>query len=279
MGKQLVEELIKKNYTNEKKVAKICVPLFECFPLIGFSYQLIINDKSMIALSSNTEWLKNFYEYSLDDLLFHDPHILTQKHYEWHTYWPLAFSPSVIQKLYKLNMNNTYTIVQKRNEFIEAWHFIADRDQPIISFFLNFGEIARHFVNYFNYKAADAFPSFQRKYRSAFTDFFILFQQERSEVNNEKKKIFFNETQIDQHIFKLPQGEVVLSARELVCLVHLVRGRTAKEIAQIIHLSPRTVEHYINIIKLKFNAQNKSELIKLVSKYLYKEDHSLIVSY
>lgn len=233
----------------------------------------------MVALSSHSEWLKNFYGYSLDNLLFQDPHILTQKHCEWHTYWPLTFSPPLIKKLSELNMNNTYTIIQRRNEFIEAWHFIADRDQSIISFFLNFGEVARHFINYFNYKAAETFPSFQEKYRSAFTDFFILFQQERNEINNEKKKIFFNDTQINQHVFKLPQGDVTLSARELICLVHLVRGRTAKEIAQLLNLSPRTIEHYINVIKVRFGVQNKSELIKLVSEYLHKEDNSLIVSY
>lgn len=52
-----------------------------------------------------------------------------------------------------------------------------------------------------------------------------------------------------------------LSSRESECLFYLLRGKTAKQIARLLNLSPKTVEHYIENIKLKFQCQTKSELI------------------
>ena len=44
-------------------------------------------------------------------------------------------------------------------------------------------------------------------------------------------------------------------------LKHLIRGRTAKEVAVIMHLSKRTVENNIARMKDKSGCKNKSELI------------------
>lgn len=62
---------------------------------------------------------------------------------------------------------------------------------------------------------------------------------------------------------------VYLSQRESQCLYHLIRGKTAKVTAKILGLSPRTVEHYIDNIKVKLCVSSKSELIdKVISNIL-----------
>jgi DNA-binding CsgD family transcriptional regulator len=53
-----------------------------------------------------------------------------------------------------------------------------------------------------------------------------------------------------------------LSRREAQCLFYLIRGKTTKGIANKLNLSRRTVEHYIEAIKNKFNCCNKSDLIE-----------------
>ncbi len=52
-----------------------------------------------------------------------------------------------------------------------------------------------------------------------------------------------------------------LSTRELECLFLQLRGKTAKEIAEILKLSKRTVEYYIDNMKTKFGCFNKTELL------------------
>lgn len=56
--------------------------------------------------------------------------------------------------------------------------------------------------------------------------------------------------------------EYVLTKRQIECLHLLVKGKTIKKIALILHLSAKTVEHYLDAIKLKLNANDRSELIE-----------------
>lgn len=53
-----------------------------------------------------------------------------------------------------------------------------------------------------------------------------------------------------------------LSKRESQCLFFLIRGNSAKDIAKRYHLSPKTIEYYIDKLKQKFNCLNKSHLIE-----------------
>lgn len=64
-----------------------------------------------------------------------------------------------------------------------------------------------------------------------------------------------------------------LSKRESECAYFLLRGNTIKGIAQILTLSPRTVEHYLENVKIKLNVSNKASLIQkiieLLSRYKF----------
>lgn len=64
-------------------------------------------------------------------------------------------------------------------------------------------------------------------------------------------------------------GNNKLTKRELECVFYWIRGYTVKEMGKTLGLSPRTVEAYINSIKLKWGCQYKSEAIKyaLVNGY------------
>jgi DNA-binding CsgD family transcriptional regulator len=52
-----------------------------------------------------------------------------------------------------------------------------------------------------------------------------------------------------------------LSFREMDCLFWLVKGFSIKQISTQLHLSSRTIEHYLENIKLKLNCRVRSELI------------------
>ncbi|MEM1243286.1 MAG: LuxR C-terminal-related transcriptional regulator [Pseudomonadota bacterium] len=52
-----------------------------------------------------------------------------------------------------------------------------------------------------------------------------------------------------------------LSDRQFECLFFLLRAKTSKEIANILDISPRTVESYLNEIKLKMQCFSRAQLI------------------
>jgi DNA-binding CsgD family transcriptional regulator len=63
--------------------------------------------------------------------------------------------------------------------------------------------------------------------------------------------------------FRYNNFDIHLSQRENEIMMHLSRGRTAKNIAIILGISYRTVENHIARIKNKFDCTTKSELIDL----------------
>lgn len=65
-------------------------------------------------------------------------------------------------------------------------------------------------------------------------------------------------------VIVLNLGNVVLTSREQECLEYTIKGFTAKEIAKKLQISPRTVEEYINQIKLKLDVSTKQQMIQKV---------------
>lgn len=61
------------------------------------------------------------------------------------------------------------------------------------------------------------------------------------------------------------QKEIVLSRQQNACVNLLLEGMTNKQIAMQLGLSPRTVETYINNLKLKLRCKNKMEIIAKLS--------------
>lgn len=70
------------------------------------------------------------------------------------------------------------------------------------------------------------------------------------------------EKQVDQVSFAIKPISDALTRRENEVLFFLLRGRTAKEIASVLSLSSRTVEHYIDSIKSKLHCKHKRELME-----------------
>lgn len=53
----------------------------------------------------------------------------------------------------------------------------------------------------------------------------------------------------------------LMSERQLQCLCFLCRGYSAKQIAHFLNISSRTVEIFINQLKVKLNCHNKSQMV------------------
>lgn len=63
---------------------------------------------------------------------------------------------------------------------------------------------------------------------------------------------------------KLNLENAILTPREKECLEYTIKGFTAKQIAKTLLISPRTVEEYINQVKLKLGTHTKREMIQKV---------------
>jgi DNA-binding CsgD family transcriptional regulator len=64
------------------------------------------------------------------------------------------------------------------------------------------------------------------------------------------------------YILDYDHSHFVLTIKQENCLFLLLRGKTIKEIAKILKLSPRTVENHMDGIKIKLGCKNKSDMIE-----------------
>jgi DNA-binding CsgD family transcriptional regulator len=81
------------------------------------------------------------------------------------------------------------------------------------------------------------------------------------EITIGKHSVKINRKQVS-YVLNDTYHETLLSKRQSECMFFLLRGKTAKDIAKILRLSPRTVEEYIDQIKSKLNCNTKSDLIE-----------------
>ena len=55
--------------------------------------------------------------------------------------------------------------------------------------------------------------------------------------------------------------------KEMIIIQHICKGLKSKEIAPLLNISKRTIENYRRKIKVKTNANKKSELIRFAIKH------------
>jgi DNA-binding CsgD family transcriptional regulator len=71
------------------------------------------------------------------------------------------------------------------------------------------------------------------------------------------------------------KAKVRFTLRESQCLVLLLGGKTTREVAHTLSLSPRTVGFYLNNIKNKAGLNKKSVLLSELKKDQFKEKYEL----
>lgn len=71
-----------------------------------------------------------------------------------------------------------------------------------------------------------------------------------------------------RHYLPMPFDNIYLTQREMDCLLGLLEGKSAKQIGKHLRLSPRTIEFYINKIKIKFKCRTTLELIGQVTSII-----------
>lgn len=77
---------------------------------------------------------------------------------------------------------------------------------------------------------------------------------------------FLNAIELHNYQITGNYGNVQLSKREMQCLFWCAKDKTAKKIADILGLSPRTIESYLITLKNKLNCSSKYELINIALK-------------
>ncbi len=269
-----IQNIIQYNAGIANKLLNICEPIFHNFGFSSFGYTRIQNNGKRLILETNKDWLNLYSDVgfqemnegpkslinNIENLVINPP--VEEFHIQVLTGAPKS---KLHEHLRVLNVWNSVSIYVDMNNFVEVYHLATatEDDGVIMDLCINKKFLLQRFFHYFREKLCslevDKAPYISDENLSKI---FVKNKEEENKVISEATvSNYLKQTHIDK--FYLKTHNIFITRREAECLHYLAFGKTSKEIAKLLHISPRTVEFYINSLKNKTSFHNKSELIRL----------------
>ena len=119
------------------------------------------------------------------------------------------------------------------------------------------------FIHYFNLKSSEIININDPKKLAKISPKNLKNSPLDNSIQNPLSQII-SQIKIDKFLMDGPNGIVSLTKRESECIKLLGTGKSVKEVASVLSISPRTVEFYVNQVKEKTGCYSKSKLLKII---------------
>ena len=158
-----------------------------------------------------------------------------------------------------VKISNGITIVKKHKESVEFYYFGSDKKVGMNSFYFNNMDLLISFIAYFNDVGG---PLLKRTFEER------IFAPSSDDKSALVSRDFQKQLSVQwgglREYFDHLSDFYQLTAREKACAIYLAQGKRAKDIAERLALSARTVEKYINNLRYKTNSDTLcSAVVKL----------------
>jgi len=241
-------------FTLKEKVQEASSPLLTTFGFNYFQYLRCYDDGSINCLTNNT----GLFEYTKD---YHDEPIVFSAFEEEHEnvpfYWFLwdeALPPTAPLQLAreKFNIHNGLTLVRRTKNYYDmiAVALPYEHANPG-SFYLNKIKAIEQFIYDFDKQNKDLLQ---------------IMDKSAIALPNAYRDVNYQELCLSQGKIKVKGrgGMTYLTTQELACLRFVLQGFSYKQIAQLLEISPRTVETYLIRVKQRTGYTSYSELERII---------------
>lgn len=223
------------------------------YKISHFGYVKIFKNDTHLVLTTHVEWLECFYKNYYVHGISHKKYDSYSSGYQL---WSLA-ADAVTMTVMKndFRIDHGITLINKQPDFCELFCYATTPDNPfVINWYINNLDILEKFSYFFKEKMASLI-------QKAEVDR-TIFPKVISSLDSKDLFPVENSTKVTKDMFKI---KPILSPQELFCAQQIMRGNTIKKTANILKLSPRTVEYYLNSAKVKLNAKNITHLCVILS--------------
>lgn len=248
------------SFSFRDKIKKYCTPLLKHFSINHFSYVKITNSGHFTCLSSRPEWMEYYFE---------EKFYLVQPHFRHPSIHKTGISfPGLIQNQSyqdamqiaqsKFQIYPSLIFSEKKDDGIDFFSFDLNSSQPVLNALL-FNELPllRKFTHMFQQENSSLFKLSDMYQINLIdlmgTDFYLDTDPIVASLSNRPQCL--NELGLG-----LKTSEK-LSAREITIMQYLLHGASANQIGDLLCLSKRTIEHYIERLKNKLVCHSKMDLI------------------
>lgn len=260
---QCMLEVYKHDISN--KIKKFSAPLEQHFGIDEFVYTYISNEGQYFAISNQPEASEFYFHQGLykSNVLIRHP----DNYFDGPLlpgYIPNKKHKNVMGERFGYYGNTELIIFKKTNKGVHKFLFNTKiHKNPLIGFYFKNLPFFQAFCKQF-LKEWQSHHRIIEKYtinisRLIGPDFYQIIDLDKSNPIQElhSQDTFLKQIGCLQKDFKLFKP---FSAQEKICLNLLSEGKTLKKVAEDMHLSYKTVEHYLENIKDKVNC-TKSELL------------------
>lgn len=250
------------------KLNRLCDPLFKTFGLNHFFYQCLEEDGRLSGMGTFVDWLNYYFEndFHKDNPLFDQYSALDTGCFLPNTIKNKVFQNSLLDSESTFQMSCAMIILKKENNRIHQYGFNCPVNKygKVINLLISEFSVFKKFINFFDegslklrqeiYQDPQNFKS--PCMQSSNPPFPNVNLERREKINFFKNIDFFSfEDQVP-----------CFSQREKDCIKLCLQGQTARQMAMTLSLSPRTIESYINNLKIKLNCYSKFDLITKLQK-------------
>lgn len=228
------------------EVKSICQVLFDQSPLHYFHYAKLYPNGDSSILITHPEFHYFFWEKKYDQQIF--------SQYMPGIFFKEDYANQVLKDAKAFDCDNLLMLITAASTYLEVVGFATPNSvKGMPEFYLRHIEQLKNFIAYFKHQAkdlilqADQAMLFTENYEPQYLHHNVsCFAIKKNNLFNSSKKILSQLTSMEQ-----------------LCLQHLLMGKTHKMIAQLLHRSPRTIEHHIEHLKDKLHVHYRSDLFHL----------------
>lgn len=255
VNKQICDFTVK--YHNKMK--KITSPLKEVFNIHSFWYFNVSNEGEFSYLTNNPFLGEYYYSHQLykNNPFFRKPKIYKPGVFYTRSIQDESYQSNLDLISKNCNVDQSLILIHSNSQEYEGFAFAGDRSCPMYQTYLNHLPLLKKFVRYFLNEASDILSKLNNNKiniaKLLGTDFYKNSDCLKSKINLDKLNLFYQKV---LSLSKIPK----LTLRENDCLRLTLQGLSAREIADNLMISHRTVEYYLDHIKLKFGCSTKYEL-------------------
>lgn len=265
-------------FNNTEDIQRLCRPL-EKLNITYFCHVKINAQGDFSCLGNNPKFLEH---YLANEYYNSDIHLTNIENLGHHILWDLievkARTARMNELAYENGLKHTFTIVKTRQDEKNFYHFSTLNKEIINKIYLNNYDLLEIFIRYFDEQLSNSTElkesyNFRHPIDYEFGSFSLANNMDDTQFKIKELLNFFNtslpqQSEINSSLLRYKIASL-LSRREIDVVSCLLQGKTAKETAENLFISDRTVETHLENIKVKCNCRTKLELIsKLLNSKL-----------
>ncbi len=244
-----------------QEIDTICDPIKQ-LGITYFHYIKTYSSGARISLSNYADWMNYYYT----NKLYKNPFINKNPFHNYNSchLWHDNKDSEIFQQL-KINFGiaDGITLVDRNKQTCEFYYFGFNKitRADIKSFYLHKASLLKRFILYFKDKGHHIIEEAGKN---------KLFLEKNythsTPLSGHTKEIiqFIESTNIKYYRISTSSGSIKFTKKEFLCLRYMLQGCSAKETANHMEISYRTVETHLKNAKCKLKCYKKSEIYEIL---------------